>query len=418
MYLSRLTALIPLAACATLASYAAAQPTPVSPVWTEAMKSAVIGLIVQRDGEKTFGTGFYIDRRYVMTAAHVVTTNPSPCDLISEQRGQPTTPKSKVLTISGYAGQPDDTKPPIFSINLADHPKFVIVVESADIAIMRVSDDPQVKPLPLNFDNQPEEQADISIYGYPLQDKGQVNRGIIADKTPNFTADLGLPLWAFELKTQEGESGGPIVDHGGKVVAVESCGNETRQYGSPVRVALNDVLNKLGVSRTPAGSTLSTVAASSQVLTTPPGQGPYEPVGTAPGFDRSMYATQHCGNSPESWVRGSASLDRRSGALTITVQLETDSIWAGPKGHAIFNIRDAQGQVLAVATTDDIGMGGRPGSHAAIQNFSKTVSIPSTIAQRATSLDGRAVCTGSVAAPFGIQSGTVLNNIKIDPTGA
>lgn len=54
------------------------------------------------------------------------------------------------------------------------------------------------------------------------------------------------------------------------------------------------------------------------------GTGSYK--GATPGWDRGMQTTMHCGNNPESWVRGSASLDKASGVLSVTVQLETDSV--------------------------------------------------------------------------------------------
>src|SRR5256885_9439795 len=68
--------------------------------------------------------------------------------------------------------------------------------------------------------------------------------------------------------------------------------------------------------------------------------------GAAPGWDRGMESTMHCGNNPESWVRGSAMLDKQSGVLSIVVQLETDSVLAGPKGSVIASIRGAGGNLI------------------------------------------------------------------------
>jgi hypothetical protein len=50
-----------------------------------------------------------------------------------------------------------------------------------------------------------------------------------------------------------------------------------------------------------------------------------------PGFDRGMQTTQWCGNNPESWVRGSASLDTDSAILKMTVLLEMEFNMAARK---------------------------------------------------------------------------------------
>lgn len=130
------------------------------------------------------------------------------------------------------------------------------------------------------------------------------------------------------------------------------------------------------------------------------GTGTYK--GAAPGWDRGMQTTMHCGNDPESWVRGSASLDKLSGVLSITVQLETDSILAGPKGHVVITIRDSQQKPIYVVTSDEVGTGGRA-NKAAIRNFSSTAMIPTPIAMTAESLFLDAQCTGSVNGLFNLN---------------
>ena len=50
------------------------------------------------------------------------------------------------------------------------------------------------------------------------------------------------------------------------------------------------------------------------------------------GQDHGLQATTYCGASPESWVRGSAALSLAW--LSLTLELETDSPQAGPKGPA------------------------------------------------------------------------------------
>lgn len=140
------------------------------------------------------------------------------------------------------------------------------------------------------------------------------------------------------------------------------------------------------------------------------GTGPYNGPG---GFDRGMQSTMHCGNNPESWVRGSASLDTGSGAISMVIQLETDSTTAGPKGKVKVTVRDANGNALATATSDEIGMGGKPPGGAVIKNFSSNASIPLPQAQKAQSLYVEAQCTGSSGGLWGIDLNDVLNAFKI-----
>ncbi len=84
------------------------------------------------------------------------------------------------------------------------------------------------------------------------------------------------------------------------------------------------------------------------------GTGPYS---GPSGFARGMGSTMYCGNNPESWVRSSAVLDTESGQLDTTVQLETNSTLAGPKGKATVNVQDARGATLAAIVSDQVGMG-------------------------------------------------------------
>lgn len=140
------------------------------------------------------------------------------------------------------------------------------------------------------------------------------------------------------------------------------------------------------------------------------GSGPYQGPG---GFDRGMQSTMYCGNDPESWVRASATLDTSSGAISLTIQLETDSDLAGPKGKATVSVRDADGATLATAVSDEIGMGGKPGGSAVIRNFSAPASIPAATAQRVASLWVEAQCAGSVGGPFGFNPDDLTHAFSI-----
>ncbi len=207
------------------------------PRWTNYMRSSVISLIVQREASREFGTGFYVASGFVMTAAHLVTQSESPCDYVARQQGESIQPKAKVLRITGYAGRPDDSGPPLFVIDLSEHPKFVILIQDADLAILRVPDDPHSHPLSLDLEPHPEADNRVSLYGYPLGDKGQDHFGTIEDMLPRYTQDTGSLMWALSLVSEDGESGGPIINANRKVIAVQSCGNNTRQYATPVKVA-------------------------------------------------------------------------------------------------------------------------------------------------------------------------------------
>jgi hypothetical protein len=132
---------------------------------------------------------------------------------------------------------------------------------------------------------------------------------------------------------------------------------------------------------------------------------------THPGWDRGMQSTMHCGNNPESWVRASASLIGNS--LHIQLQLETDSVDAGPKGRAIVTLRDANGKQIATATTSEAAIGGKPPGHAIIQNFGSTVDIDPNVANRVVSMYVDAQCTGSNKALWGINLGDLAHAFQI-----
>jgi hypothetical protein len=93
--------------------------------------------------------------------------------------------------------------------------------------------------------------------------------------------------------------------------------------------------------------------ATAQVLS---GTGSYS---GAPGFDRGFQATLYCGNNPESWIRGSAFLDKQTGLLTMHINLETDAMHAGPRGQVLVYIFDSNGTLIARVASDDVGRGGK-----------------------------------------------------------
>ena len=122
-----------------------------------------------------------------------------------------------------------------------------------------------------------------------------------------------------------------------------------------------------------------------------------------PTWGRGMASTSYCGNDPESWIRGSAVLDRLHNKLSITVQLETDSVSKGPKGKVKVYLLDASGKRIGSASTDELGRGGKPGGQAVLSNFTSFIDIEPGTAGRSQSLYVEAECTGSLTAPLNIN---------------
>ena len=106
------------------------------------------------------------------------------------------------------------------------------------------------------------------------------------------------------------------------------------------------------------------------------------------GQDHGLQATTYCGARPESWVRGSAALSL--GWLSLTLELETDSPQAGPKGrlsvtlskgclHPVHGVCDAVHDPLVnlyTVETDEVSIGGRSGGDTGIVRRSGSVDIP------------------------------------------
>jgi hypothetical protein len=125
------------------------------------------------------------------------------------------------------------------------------------------------------------------------------------------------------------------------------------------------------------------------------------------GQDHGLQAATYCGASPESWVRGSAALSL--GWLSLTLELQTDSPQAGPKGrlsitlskgclHPVHGACDAVHDPLVnlyTVETDEVSIGGRSGGETGIVRRSGSVDIPDTVARQVTHVAVQAECTGS-----------------------
>jgi hypothetical protein len=156
------------------------------------------------------------------------------------------------------------------------------------------------------------------------------------------------------------------------------------------------MVNLLKVVITVAVITINVFGACAQVLS---GTGKY--LGPE-GFDRGFQATQYLGNWPESWLRGSAFLNKQTGMLNIWIGLETDATFAGPKGQVHVYIKDANGNLLTRVTTAEVGRGGKMPGSAAINNFQATIHVGSDIASRAASLEVIPYHTGFIDRWFNI----------------
>jgi hypothetical protein len=127
------------------------------------------------------------------------------------------------------------------------------------------------------------------------------------------------------------------------------------------------------------------------------------------GQDHGLQTATYCGASPESWVRGSAALSQDTKWLSLTLELETDSPQAGPKGrlyvtlskgclHPVHGACDAVHDPLVklyTVETDEVSIGGRSRGDTGIIRRSGSVDIPDNIARQVTHIAVQAECTGS-----------------------
>jgi hypothetical protein len=129
------------------------------------------------------------------------------------------------------------------------------------------------------------------------------------------------------------------------------------------------------------------------------------------GQDHGLQATTYCGANPESWVRGSAALSLGTVAwLNLSLELETDSPQAGPKGrlhvtlskgclHPVHGACDAVHDPLVnlyTVETDEVSIGGRGrDGDTGIVRRSASVDIPDNVARQVTHVEVQAECTGS-----------------------
>ena len=153
---------------------------------------------------------------------------------------------------------------------------------------------------------------------------------------------------------------------------------------------------------------LNVAICYSQVLSGVGGEGGYK----GP-FERGYQSTTYCGNSPESWVRGNAFLNKKTGFLTITINLETDATHAGPKGQIVVRVYDNAGNTLAKVASEEIGRGGKAPGRFEESIFSASFDLGTDVGSKAATMTVKANCTGSIDRWFNIKLETLQDAFKI-----
>ena len=166
----------------------------------------------------------------------------------------------------------------------------------------------------------------------------------------------------------------------------------------------------IGIS--PAGTPTAKVKWDADDLPTPPRDMNVisSPVLDKP-FARGFSALDH-GDDPESWVRASATCQRDNGVVSFTLQLETDSVSAGPKGRMQVVLRDATKDLVTIDVAE-IEMGGKIPGPSRIRSFHGQATVPIKLAARVTSVGVTVQHTGSSNQLFGIPADDVIAAIKV-----
>src|SRR5438477_6408768 len=100
------------------------------------------------------------------------------------------------------------------------------------------------------------------------------------------------------------------------------------------------------------------------------------------GFDDGMASTMYCGNSPESWIRGDAQI--QDATLVIRIELETDSVVAGPSGIVTVTLWGDDGGKLATIRSAEVGRTGKPPGVSATSRFSSVADVGADVLARTT----------------------------------
>jgi hypothetical protein len=118
----------------------------------------------------------------------------------------------------------------------------------------------------------------------------------------------------------------------------------------------------------------------------------------------------------EGWVRGKANLNRDTGDVHIFMQLETDSVAAGPCGKIAADFLEEDGTVLATITTGEACRGGKPPGKAVRSDAhsNQPHAIPVAVAKKVTKIVVRPTVTGIKKGLFGLTILGFLDPAKIE----
>ncbi|RLG89932.1 MAG: hypothetical protein DRO36_06945 [Candidatus Hecatellales archaeon] len=231
-----LAVLASLVALAALAHAAAADEL-YSSMWDK-------GVVVVLYGSQ-YGTGWWVNEEYIVTAAHVVNYQSA----------------GKCTVIHGDY----------------ESVAYVVYVDSLhDVAVLKVERKPSGEIYVWSLSaRDPEKGQEIYVVGYPFELYKII--GDIGVMSSNPRVSQGIVNWVypdkelfeFQASTDSGNSGGPIVDVSGNVVGLVSFaleGNVANMYYGTSVSAIKEALSRIGVKYRVGLSSALTSSGSSSVM--------------------------------------------------------------------------------------------------------------------------------------------------------
>lgn len=185
--------------------------------------------VVMLKNDRSTGSGFVIDRGYVVTNRHVV-SGPDPRFLITSPSGAKT------------------------------EGKVIYVDRKLDFAIVKSSSLSSIKPLPLCYQAYPLPGQGVVALGSPLGLAGTVTTGIVsAVRSPSGSGDLKgfapnyITLIQTDAAISPGNSGGPLVNMHGEVIGVNTwnLGAGGRAQNINFAISIVDILKALEITAPP-----------------------------------------------------------------------------------------------------------------------------------------------------------------------
>ena len=140
------------------------------------------------------GSGFFIDERHIVTAAHVV----EDAARISIQTDRETALLANVIDL-------DRTR---------------------DVALLRTEPQSELNPLPMS-PGEPKQGSELAVLGFPLQVYSpQVSEGIVSGQWEpvDYGDRVVEPVFTTTAATNRGNSGGPVLNRSGEVIGLVSGG--------------------------------------------------------------------------------------------------------------------------------------------------------------------------------------------------